>query len=281
MSTSLWHGLVDTLRLLPSVPSKTSEHSSSENQTINEALNKINELITLRKGESTTSGSGARSLGSNWDNGTSNPTINVSAAAAAATPGITTPSSGGGIGKRKRRLSISVSPAPAGLQSTLSVDSNLSPLPSPAPPARANSSSAIRKDRSETPSARDQKTSTKEPYADQLPLEVGRRVACKMPNAEGEDQEWILATIKKCVLKDESRYIVFDADDPTKYVVFRFSCVCMSYLRLVIMRRSEFLIARPPSSFSSFQPDDSHHQRCHHHPVLVIDSIFIMLQNEG
>lgn len=57
----------------------------------------------------------------------------------------------------------------------------------------------------------------KEPYSDQLPLQPGRRIAFRVPaeKSGGVDQEvtWILATVKRCLNGDRSRYEVQDADD--------------------------------------------------------------------
>ena len=201
--TQVWHSVVDTLRLLPTVPSKSGEAALHETQTIDDALEKLDLLIAMRQAPD------GRSSG--------NPTFSVNEA----TPD--TPSTSGGI-KRKRRPSVSVSPVPPALTTGASFDSNLSSLASPLPPRKE-------KDRSATPishhnahsakhapsqASHPSTASSREPYADQLPLNVGRRVAFRMPAKDGEEQEWILATIKRCLLQDKTRYEVVDADDPTK-----------------------------------------------------------------
>lgn len=60
-----------------------------------------------------------------------------------------------------------------------------------------------------------------QPFADQLPLQPGRRVAFKVPpgggEGEAEEEGWILATIKKC-LGDRLKYEVLDADDEKTWV---------------------------------------------------------------
>jgi SAGA-associated factor 29 len=123
------------------------------------------------------------------------PTINV---ATPSTPSSSTgplPTSGTGPnGKKKKRPSMSLSPAPTPIEA----------------------SPAIKKDRSATPAAAPVKARNKEPFADQLPLQPGRRVAFKVPPSSkaegGEDEEWILVTVRKC-LGDKVRYEVVDADD--------------------------------------------------------------------
>jgi SAGA-associated factor 29 len=74
------------------------------------------------------------------------------------------------------------------------------------------------KDRSATPASapvgsQTQGKNRKEMYGDQLPLQPGRRVAFKVPaGGGGEEEEWILVTIRKC-LGDKVKYEVVDADD--------------------------------------------------------------------
>jgi len=119
------------------------------------------------------------------------PSINV------ATPSTPSSSTGAlpasGTGKRKRRPTLSLSPAPTPIEA----------------------SPAIKKDRSATPAVAPVKVK-KEPYADQLPLQPGRRVAFKIPPASrpegGDEEEWILVTIRRS-LGDKIRYEVVDADD--------------------------------------------------------------------
>ncbi|KAK4688365.1 SAGA-associated factor 29, partial [Tremellales sp. Uapishka_1] len=86
--------------------------------------------------------------------------------------------------KRKRPQSYSASPAP--------VDATASPLP--------RSVSGVSK---------------RDSFADQLPLQAGRKVAFRQPAAKGsgDDEEWILATIKRCIGGDRLRYEVQDDDD--------------------------------------------------------------------
>lgn len=218
--TQVWHSVVDTLRLLPTVPSKMGEATLHETQTIDEAIEKLDLLISMRKGVDPRVSS---NLSGNGSGGIQNPTFSVNVA----TPDTPSSTPGGSGVKRKRRPSPSVSPAPPALNTGISFDSNLSSLNSPLP-----LSGRGQKDRSATPISRDHHqphhqnqdgksyTSTsiskKEPYADQLPLQVGRRVAFRMPAKDGEEQEWILATVKRCLLQDKTRYEVVDADDPTK-----------------------------------------------------------------
>lgn len=229
--TQVWHSVVDTLRLLPTVPSKSGESTLHETQTIDEAIEKLDLLISMRKGV----GVDARTISSlHGSGGVSNPVFSVNVATPdtpSSTPGAGPGGGGSGV-KRKRRPSPSVSPAPPALNTGISIDSNLSSLNSPLPPSGRG-----QKDRSATPISRDQhhhqnqmqiqggksqtqthhsSISKKEPYADQLPLQVGRRVAFRMPAKDGEEQEWILATVKRCLLQDKTRYEVVDADDPTK-----------------------------------------------------------------
>lgn len=213
--TQVWHSVVDTLRLLPTVPSKSGDSTLHETQTIDDAIEKLDLLISLRKA----SDSRGLDRGAGSGSGTG-PIINI------ASPGTPSSTTGGGGGtKRKRRLSISVSPAPPGLTTSTSFDSNITPLPSPNAPTSSHGhgyGGRKDKDRSATPMTssrdrdRDRDHGKKEPYADQLPLQVGRRVAFRMPWKEGEEQEWILAIIKRCVLGDRTRYEVVDADDHTK-----------------------------------------------------------------
>jgi SAGA-associated factor 29 len=195
--SDVWHNLVDTLRLLPPMapgtrialdedkPPRPLSTVRSEKSTLDEALQKLDVLIAMRRNEE--AGHDAASI----------PLVSVQAS---------TPSSGGGI-KRKRRtsLSYSASPAPVGMPS--SADSILSAAPSPMV-------------RGATPGNRESqgggntKQQRKEQYADQLPLQPGRKVAFKMPPQPGEEEEsWILATVIRCLGGDKTRYEVQDADD--------------------------------------------------------------------
>lgn len=196
----VWHGLVDTLRLLPSVSAKSTDTSSHEIHTIDDALDKVSLLISLRKGETVP-----------------HERIQSNVPMSIITP--STPTSSVGGVKRKRRPSISVSPAPPALPTAASFDSNLSSIASPAPPA---STALLGKDRSATPMSREQIGKVKKDFlADQLPLAPGTRVGFKPPpqqdakgaKGEGEDEGWILATIKRCLLGDKTRYEVQDYDD--------------------------------------------------------------------
>lgn len=189
--TQVWHNLVDTLRLLPSVPSPADVvQPASERKTLDDAVEKIGLLISMRKGQGT------------------QPELLAPLSSVPMVPSSSATSLAGGI-KRKRRLSVSVSasPAPAIPPSSahLAVDS---PLP-----------------RSATPSAypRDTNKLLKDMYADQLPLQPGRKVAFKVPaakNARGVEEEggedWILAMIKRCLESNRLKYEVQDADDAQK-----------------------------------------------------------------
>ena len=223
--TQVWHGFIDTLRLLPTIPPSIASTKSSdedrqkelrlvqnEKKTLDDALDKISLVISLRNGEQVDT------------TGISVPTVQVS------TPSSTgVGSTGGGGVKRKRKGSISASPAPV-LPS--SADSALTPFPSPLP-------------RGGTPSNRELTgKQRKEMYWDQLPLQSGRKVAFKVPSTKssksggasgsgsgpgggggpiggGEDDEdnWILATIKRCIHQDRMRYEVQDDDDHNKWVI--------------------------------------------------------------
>lgn len=207
----VWHGLVDTLRLLPTVPSKssTSESIASETQTIDDALDKIALLISLRRGESVgpdKMASTGTSLHPHIPAGTG-----TGAGAAPSTPSASSTAGANGAAggnKRKRRQSISISPAPP------------ASIPSP---TFAGVGIHSRIDRSSTPQINNNGPKGKkdvDQYLDydhrQLPLQSGRKVAFKQPPAEGqreEDCEWILATVLRCLLGDKTRYTVKDDDD--------------------------------------------------------------------
>ncbi|WVO14320.1 hypothetical protein L204_101952 [Cryptococcus depauperatus] len=188
----LWHQLVDTIRIIPTIP---NDKINDEKKVVEEALEKIGILMALRRGE----------------RATPDPRSNPSLVLPAGTPG-----SGSGI-KRKRKGSFSMSPAPSGL------DVNAVPHPSPLLTA---SSVATRPG---TPMSREATGKhRRELYADQLPLQAGRKVAFKLPSvkskADGDDgiggssgDDWILATIKRCILQDKMRYEVQDVDDGNAY----------------------------------------------------------------
>ena len=213
--SSVWHGLVDTLRLLPTVPPAkplTDEErdtqlvqSASEKATLDQALEKLSTLIALRKGENVTLAKDAReSLPVPI---APVPVVSVS------TPGSAgTPVSASGHNKRKRPGSTTASPAPmvnpnlsvttGTTESTLTSVNSSTPLPP----------------RSATPNARD--TAGRQQRKDQLPLLAGRKVAFKQPKGKGDDSgaddEWILAMIKSNMDKEGTRYEVQDADDASQ-----------------------------------------------------------------
>ncbi|ORY30602.1 SGF29 tudor-like domain-domain-containing protein [Naematelia encephala] len=139
--TQTWHGLVDTLRLLPTI----EDDRPANRQTLDDALDKLSVLIALRRGESV-------------------PPETV----AASTPGVV-------MAKRKRSSSPGT------------------------PMSRELSGRQQRRDA----------------YADQLPLAPGRKVAFRVPGQEGEN--WILATVRKCIQQDKMRYEVEDDDDKQTY----------------------------------------------------------------
>ena len=196
--TQVWHGLVDTLRLLPTVDSTDDRRDPSQTQhektAVDDALNKLAVLIALRQGE-----------------------LVDPEALGVPTSAVSTPVSTGGGTKRKRRLSVSASPAPTVPQASHTGGSVESTLTSVASPLH----------RSGTPGARDMLGKPKkELYLDQLPLLPGRKVAFKVPVAkhltekggddEGGESDWILATILRNIMQDKMRYEVQDADDATK-----------------------------------------------------------------
>ena len=205
--TQVWHGLVDTLRLLPtinpSLRSTTDEERAREfrqaqgqKKTLDDALDQLAVLIALRRGERIPS----EPLG-------------------IPTPAVSTPTTNPAGSKRKRRPTVSASPAPTAAQAPHtggSVESVLTPIASPLP-------------RSGTPIGREVTgKQRREMYSDQLPLQPGRKVAFKVPVAKhskekGGDEDdaesdWILATIQRCILQDKLRYEVEDDDDHTKCV---------------------------------------------------------------
>ena len=198
--TQVWHNLVDTLRLLPTVPSPADVvQPASERKTLDEAAEKIALLIAMRKGEAVT------------------PNMLPSANHIPMETTNSSTSLSGGI-KRKRRPSVSVSASPAPVVPPTAHSTHLS-VDSPAP-------------RSATPSGLSREATSKhlkEFYSDQLPLQPGRKVAFKVPatkNAKGVEEDngddWILAMIKRCILQDRMRYEVQDADDAQKYALTHF-----------------------------------------------------------
>ncbi|WVQ96305.1 hypothetical protein IAU59_003409 [Kwoniella sp. CBS 9459] len=236
----LWHSLVDTLRLLPSIPTNPStlKHSSSasdedkardlrvmvkEKKTLDEALEKLGVLIALRRGSSVPPDGGSLVAGAGAT-GNGGPSYTVS------TPG---GGAAGGI-KRKRKLSVgpgsgSASPAPHGLHPGSHLhggrDGALSPTP------------GYGTTKAGTPMSREATGKHKRDiYSDQLPFQPGRKVAFKLPRTmKGNDanggnagggsgaagaagggpagDEWILAVVAKCIGQDKMRYEVTDIED--------------------------------------------------------------------
>lgn len=191
----LWHSLVDTIRILPTIPSNKTEE---EKKTLSDALEKLDMLMVLRRGERST------------------PDPRATPSLVLPTSALPSPGSGGGI-KRKRKGSFSLSPAPQTLDlSAVHSSSLLTP----------NSTSI----RAGTPMSREATGKhRRELYADQLPLQPGRKVAFKLPavKAKGDGDtsgtggsggdDWILATVKRCILQDKMRYEVQDVDDGNTY----------------------------------------------------------------
>ena len=198
--TQMWHGLVDNIRLLPTVNPADDRFRDpvqlqGERANLDEALEKISILLALKQRESIA----PEVLGAH-------------------TPGVSTPISTGGATKRKRRPSVSSSPVPVAPSAPHTGGSMESKLTSIASPLQ----------RSGTPGSRDLIGKQKKEVAvDQLQLQPGRKVAFKVPvtkdlrEKSGDDEsgecDWILATIVKHISHDKiSRYEVQDADDPTK-----------------------------------------------------------------
>ena len=212
--TSVWHGLVDTLRLLPTVPPAkpiTDEerdtqlgHAAIEKATLDQALEKLSTLIDLRKGEHV--GPMAKEAREALPVPIAPvPVVSVS------TPGSSgTPVSASGHNKRKWRGSTTASPAPVTNPSlsvvTGTTESTLTSVNSSMPLAP----------RSATPSAKD--NTGRQQRKDQLPLLPGRKVAFKPPNQKsddsGADDGWILAMIRSKIDREGTRYEVQDADSP-------------------------------------------------------------------
>jgi SAGA-associated factor 29 len=263
----VWHGVIDTLRLLPTIPPSSTKPTTEDErqkdlrQTLNEkkhldeALEKLNLLISLRNnndGQLSSQGNPPVSVASTG--ATSVPIATVNGASGSAVPipivSISTPTPslsslpGGGV-KRKRKNSISASPAP--MMPPNSADSALTSIASPLPTSATLKSATrdITPGRGGTPGNRELTgKQKKELYHDQLPLQPGRRVAAKPPPkttatgagggvrtgssgdismsesgvGSGGDEEWILATIKKCIQGDKMRYEVQDADDVNMWV---------------------------------------------------------------
>ena len=203
--TQLWHSFIDTVRLLPTV----GERSAADERIYDEALDKLSRLTEMYDNPSI-----ARAGPSHTQHTIAPPTINI---ATPSTPSSSLPPVSGGTAKRKRRPSISLSPAPASASApTPSFESiTASPIPIPL-------SGRKDKDRSSTPLSAlngSQGKNRREPYSDQLPLQPGRRVAFRAPaGGNGEDEEWILVTIRKC-LGDRTKYEVVDADDNKTSVI--------------------------------------------------------------
>ncbi|WRT68051.1 uncharacterized protein IL334_005026 [Kwoniella shivajii] len=251
--TSLWHSLIDTLRLLPSLPANPSNLKSNsglsdserdrelrsvqiEKRHLDEALDKLNVLLALRRGPNPNlgHGTGASSLTpvpidipgvviSNPNGSISSPNIN----------NINSPSNGNnGNVKRKRKLSISASASP------------IPDYPSPGIPIGGSGGGVIKGSIGMSSSLSSMSMSReatgkqrREQYNDQLPLQPGRKVAFKLPKSSKENDnvpssthvpggggaggssgdDWILATIKRCIQQDKMRYEVQDVDDGNAY----------------------------------------------------------------
>jgi hypothetical protein len=201
--TSIWHGLIDTLRLLPPMqpyskvtfdattdPIRPVPVIQAEQKTLEEALGKLTMLITLRRNEEAGL-SNAQHLSH------AIPSVQVS------TPSSTNPGVGsGGSGvKRKRRtsLSYSASPAPMGMPNT--ADSALTNISSPLP-------------RGGTPGGRDLPLKRKDVNGDHSILAPQTKVALKMTNTV--DETWIAAVIDRCVNVEKQVYDITDNDSGEK-----------------------------------------------------------------
>lgn len=231
--TQVWHGVVDTLRQLPAVPSAPGGPSAeAESQILAAALDKLGVLMALRKGQPVAADAALLPFGSI-------PRLDVSTPTPAPSAGGTPGPSAGGV-KRKRRMSTH-SPAPPPPPHSASLDSALSSLASPLPPAHdkrghtptglavattasaasaASAAGATGSMRGGTPMSREATGKIrKELYSDQLPLQPGRRVAFKVPLGKREEEAngetWILAMVRKCIQMDKMRYELHDADDAT------------------------------------------------------------------
>ena len=201
----VWHGLVDTLRLLPTVnptdDRRNPNQIQEEKATIQEALEKLSVLISLRKGD-----------------------IQPPEALSILNPVVSTPLSSSSGAKRKRRPSISASPVPP----TAPVQTGLAGASLESTGIVSVSSPLYR---AGTPGSRELLgKQRKELYYDQLPLQPGRKVAFKLPAAksskekpgdeEESEDEWILGTIVKSFSQDKLRYEVQDDDEKTKYTSY-------------------------------------------------------------
>ncbi|ORX37156.1 SGF29 tudor-like domain-domain-containing protein [Kockovaella imperatae] len=219
---SLWHGLVDTIRLLPTVPlSKplTDEEralqlrqTSDEKANLDQALEKLSQLIALRKGAQAdgpaTSSSSSAAATATTTTAIPVPTVSVSTPGSNGLgPPLSASASSGNL-KRKRRLSNTASPAPASLPNS-ATESTLTSMASPHPPSAMA--------RGATPASRDQGQRQRKDHADVLALQPGRKVAFKVPpkgKADGaSDDEWILAVVVGVVDPVKGHYTVQDADD--------------------------------------------------------------------
>jgi SAGA-associated factor 29 len=193
--TLAWHSFIDTIRLLPTVGDKTAEDLRTEEI----AREKLARLTAMYDNQP------IPPLSERAQSTIPTPTINV------AQP--TTPSSAGPgpntIGKRRRGPSISLSPAPTpSFESQTQSQSHSLNAASP----RVKSARSV----TPVPPPSSSVKVKKEAYHDQLPLQAGRRVAFKVPPSSkaegGEEEEWILVTIRRC-LGDKIKYEVVDADD--------------------------------------------------------------------
>ncbi|WVR06585.1 hypothetical protein IAU60_003617 [Kwoniella sp. DSM 27419] len=226
--TTLWHSLVDVMKLLPSVPTNPSLAKPShmddpdyaknlqtlqkEKRLLDNALEKVEVLIALRRGNSLPPDHNAQGGGPG-----SAPVSGPAGAGGMGGPGV-------GI-KRKRKLSNggSASPAPSSL---LVPGANAGREDTyPLSPSGGGGGKATPMSREATGKHR------REMYYDQLPLQPGRKVAFKLPrqktNGEedsgqaagvnGGGDDWILATIKRCIQQDRMRYEVQDVDDGNAY----------------------------------------------------------------
>ncbi|WWD18732.1 hypothetical protein CI109_103186 [Kwoniella shandongensis] len=236
--SQLWHTIVDTIRQLPSEETRLT---LSQKPTMDDAVDKLTHLITLRRG----------GVGNEKGLSVEPPSLIISGPPTqrAGTPssttlggggggGVSTPGSiGGGNHKRKRKTSFSTSPVP----------------PSHHGESLSAGTGGGGGGRGSTPMSREATgKQRREMYYDQLPLQPGRKVAFKLPanktkadgggagddttttmitstssgagggvgggiggSASGDD--WILATVKRCIQQDRMRYEVQDVDDGNAY----------------------------------------------------------------
>ena len=171
----------------------------AEQKTLDDALNQLTTLITMRRNE---------------ESGLSNaqhlphaiPSVQVSTPSSAGQGG----GAGGSGVKRKRRtsLSYSASPAPTGMPN--SAESALTNISSPMP-------------RGGTPGGRDLPIKRKDLNGDHSVLAPRTRVAFRLPN-EGGDETWIMALINQCTNVDKREYELKDIDGSEEYVVSLISC---------------------------------------------------------